>query len=84
MTYISAIQKSVCVYPLPYKADTPRETISEDRICNKRPDGIAIKMPTPEKAGEIVILGLKRMSDVTGQYVTRAKGVAIAQYASIK
>jgi hypothetical protein len=41
-------------------------------------------MPTTTKAGEFVILELKRMSCVTDQYVTRAKNVAVAQYASIK
>jgi hypothetical protein len=41
-------------------------------------------MPTLEKLGEFVILEFKRMSDVTDQYVTRGKRVAIAQYASIK
>ena len=38
-----------------------------DRIWNKRPDGFAIKMPTKEKAGELVILEFKRMSCVTDQ-----------------
>ncbi len=65
------------------KDGTPKETIAE-RIWNKRPDGFAIKMPTTTKAGEFVILDFKRMSCVTDQYVTRAKNVAVAQYASIK
>jgi hypothetical protein len=51
-----------------------------DRIWNKRPDGFAIKMPTTTKAGEFVILELKRMSCVTDQYVTRAKNVAVGTY----
>ena len=50
----------------------------------QKPDGLTIKMPTLEKVGEFVILEFKRMSDVTDQYVTRAKRVAIAQYSSIK
>jgi hypothetical protein len=66
------------------KAGTPRKTITEERIWNKRPVGLAIKMPTSETVGEFVILEIKRMSDVTDQYVTRAKNVAVAQYASIK
>ena len=53
------------------KTGTPRQTIAEERIWNKRPDGLAIKMPTPEKAGEFVILQFKRMFDVTDQYFTR-------------
>jgi len=56
----------------------------QDRIWKKRPDGFAIKMPTKEKAGELVILEFKRMSCVTDQYVRRARNVAEAQYASIK
>ena len=67
-----------------YKADTPRETITEGRIWNKRPDGLAIKMSTSEKLGAFVTLEFKRMSDVTDRYVKRAKRVAIAQYVSIK
>ena len=43
-----------------------------------------IKRSTPEKTGEFVILEFKRMSDVTDQYVTRAKRVATTQYVSIK
>jgi hypothetical protein len=61
------------------QAGIPRETIAVERIWNKRPDAFAIKMPTTEKAGEF-----KRKSCVTDQYVTRAKNVAVAQYASIK
>jgi hypothetical protein len=53
-----------------YKAGAPREAIAEERIWNKRPDGLAIKMPTPETVAEFVILEFKRMSDVTDQYVT--------------
>ena len=66
------------------KTGTPRETIVEERIWNKRPDGLAIKMSTLEKVGEFVILEFKRMSDVNDQYVTWSKRVAIAQYVSIK
>jgi len=50
-----------------HKAGTPIEKIVQNRIWNKRPDGFAIKMHTKEKAGEIVILELKRMSCVTDQ-----------------
>jgi hypothetical protein len=31
-----------------YQVDIPRETIEEERIWNKRPHGVDIKMPTPE------------------------------------
>jgi hypothetical protein len=66
------------------QAGIPRETIAVERIWNKRPDGFAIRMPTTEKAGEFVILEFKRISCVTDQYATRAKNVAVAQYASLK
>jgi len=59
------------------KAGTPRKTITEERIWNKRPVGLAIKMPTSETVGEFVILEFKRMSDVTDQYVSKAKNVAV-------
>ncbi len=32
-----------------YKGGTPRKTIAEERIWNKRPDVLAIKIPTSEK-----------------------------------
>ena len=50
-----------------HKVGTPIEKIVLDRIWNKRPDGFAIKMPTKEAAGELVILEFKRMSCVTDQ-----------------
>jgi len=67
-----------------HKAGTAGEIIAEDRIWNKRPDGLAIKMATTDTAGEFVIPEFKRMSDVTDQYVTRARNVPVNQYASIK
>jgi hypothetical protein len=39
-----------------HKTGIPRETIATERIWNKRPDGLAIKMPTSETVGEFVIL----------------------------
>ena len=47
----------------------PHEQIAQDRIWNKRPDGIAFKMPTKTKAGVICLLEFKRMSDVTSHYM---------------
>jgi hypothetical protein len=38
-----------------YKTGIPREEIVEERIWNKRPDGLVIKIPTPETVGEFVI-----------------------------
>ena len=59
------------------------EQIAEDRLWNKRPDGLAFKMPTNTKAGVICLLEFKRMSDVTSHYIVRAKNVAMAQYESL-
>jgi hypothetical protein len=67
-----------------HKTGTPRGKIAEERIWNKSPDRLAIKIPTTKKLGEFVTLDFKRMSDVTDQYVTRSKHVAEAQYESIK
>jgi hypothetical protein len=38
-----------------YKTGIPREAIVEERIWNKRPDGLVIKIPTPETVGEFFI-----------------------------
>ncbi len=65
-----------------YKQGIPRETIVEERIWNKRPDGLAIKIPISEKVGEFVIQEFMRMSDVTNQYVTRSKRVAVTRQQS--
>ena len=62
----------------------PRGKIAEERIWNKRPDGLAIKMPTPETVGGFIILEFKRMSDVTHQYFTLSKRVTVVQFVSIK
>ena len=58
----------------------PHEQITQNRLWNKRPDGIAFKMPTNTKVGVICLMEFKRMSDVTNQYVVRAKRVAEEQY----
>ncbi len=47
------------------KTGIPHEQITHDRLWNKRPDGIAFKMPTKTKTGVICLLEFKRMSDVT-------------------
>jgi hypothetical protein len=59
------------------------EQITEDRLWNKRPDGIAWKMPTDTKSGVICLLEFKHMSDVTSHYIVRTKSVAMAQYESL-
>ena len=55
------------------KKGIPHEQIAHDRLWNKRPDGIAFKMPTTTKTGVICLLEFTRMSDVTNQYIVRAK-----------
>ena len=66
------------------KSGIPQEKITQDRIWNKRPDGVAFKMPTNTKARVICLLEFKRMSDVTSHYVVNPKRVAEAQYASLR
>ena len=41
-------------------------------------------MPTKTKVGVICLLEFKRMSDVTNQYIVRAKHETEAQYASLR
>jgi len=64
------------------EGNAPRETIAEERLCPKRPDGIAIKRPTKIKSGVFCILESKRMSDVADQYIGGARQAAEDQYAS--
>ena len=59
------------------------EQIAEDRLWNKRPDGISFEMPTNTKSVVIYLLEFKHMSDVTSHYIVRAKNVAMAQYESL-
>ena len=54
----------------------PLATIAEAKLWNKRLDGIASKMPNEGKQGEFLILEFKRMSDVTENYLSRAKDTA--------
>ena len=65
------------------KQEISHEQIAEDRLWNKRPDGIAWKMPTDTKSGVICLLEFKHMSDVTSNYIVRVKSVAMAQYESL-
>ena len=61
-----------------------RADIAQAILWKKRPDGIAIKMPTKDKQGEFVILEFKRMSDVTENYLSWARDKTEGQYASLK
>jgi hypothetical protein len=60
------------------------EQIVEDRLWNKRLDGIAFQMPTDTKSGVICLLEFKRMSDVTSHYIVRVKSVVVVQYESLR
>ena len=62
----------------------PHEKTAQDRLWNKRPDGIAFKMPTKTKSGVNCLMEFNRMSDVTDRYVVMAKCVAEEQYASFR
>ena len=66
------------------KSGIPQEQIAQDRLWNKRPDGVAFKIPTNTKSGVICLLEFKRMSDVTSQYVVNAKLETEVQYASLR
>jgi hypothetical protein len=60
------------------------EQITQDRLWNKRPDGIAFKVPTKDGAGVICLLQFNRMSDITSHYIVRTERVAETQYVSLK
>jgi hypothetical protein len=66
------------------KKRVPHEQITQNRLWNKRPDGIAFKMPTTTKVGVICLLEFKSVSDVTNHYVVRAKREAEEQYESLR
>ena len=59
------------------------EQITQDRLWNKRPDGITFKRTTRTKVGVIRLLEFERMSDVTNHYVVRDKREA-EQYDSLR
>ena len=66
------------------ESESYHEQMAQDRLWNKRPDGIAIKMPTKTRAGVVCLLEFKHMSDVTNHYIVRSKRVAESQYASLR
>ena len=66
------------------KSGIPQEQIAQDRLWNKRPDGVAFKMTTKTKTGVICLLEFKRMSDVTSHYIVRGKHEPEAQYSSLR
>ena len=61
-----------------------REKISQTRFWRLRPDVIVFLPPTESKAGIFCILEFKRMSDITDQYLIRARSRAENQYASLR
>jgi len=58
--------------------------IAEEGLWNKRPNGIGLKRPTETKSGSFIILEFKRMSDVTDQYILRARQAVEEQYSSLR
>ena len=61
-----------------------RENRPPLRLWRMRPYGIAFRMPTKTKSGVICTLDFQRMSDVTDQYLRRARQVAEDQYDSLR
>jgi hypothetical protein len=61
-----------------------KHSITQDRLWNKRQDGVAFKIPTKPKTGVICLLEFKFMSDVTRHYIVRAQLEAEVQYSSLK
>jgi hypothetical protein len=63
------------------REDLNREKIAQTRFWLLRPDGIAFRPPTESTVGIFCILEFKRMSDITDQYLIRARSRAENQYA---
>ena len=61
-----------------------RETIPQTRFWRLRPGGIVFRPPTESKTVIFCILEFKRMSDITDQYLIRARSRAENQYASLR
>ena len=55
-----------------------------DSVCRMRPDGIAVQLTTETETGVFCILEYKRMSDVTDQYLLRARLRTQNQYESLR
>jgi hypothetical protein len=61
-----------------------RENRPPLRFWQMRPDDISFRMPTKTKSGVFCILDFQRMSDVTDQYLLRARQVTEDQYDSLR
>jgi hypothetical protein len=66
------------------KSGIPQEEIAQDSLWNKRPHGVAFKMPTETQTGVICLLEFKRMSDVTSHYIVRGKSETETQYSYLR
>ena len=66
------------------KEGQSRETIAQTRFWRLRPDGIAFRPPTETTAGIFCILDFKLMSDVTDQYLIRARSRTENQHESLR
>ncbi len=66
------------------KEGIPKETVVKESFWRMRPDGIAVLPPVGNTAGTFCILEHKRMSDVCGRYLVRAKSTTENQYASLR
>ena len=54
-------------------SDQTSESVTQTRFWRLRPDGLPFRLPTKTKVGTLCILEFKSMSDVTDQYLTRAR-----------
>jgi hypothetical protein len=61
-----------------------REQIVYDRFWRLRPDGIAVRLTTETETGVFCILEYKHMSDVTDQYLLRARLKTQNQHESLR
>ena len=65
-------------------AGQSRESVAQKRFWGLRPDGLTFRLLTKTKMGTLCILEFKRMSDVTDQYLIRARSQAEDQYESLR
>ena len=61
-----------------------RESVAQTRFWRLLPDGLAFRLSTKTKEGIFCILDFKRMSDVTDQYLIRARSRVENQYVSLR
>ena len=63
--------------------DQTSESVVQTRYRRLRPDDLSFRLPTTASVGTLCILEFKRMSDVTDQYLIRARSRTEDQYVSL-